>query len=78
MQIALWAGVYLLMGAIDKMETALYFSTVTFITLGYGDVVIDERWRLVAAFEAVNGIIIFGLTTAAVVAAVQRVFFAES
>lgn len=66
------------MGAIDKMETALYFSTVTFITLGYGDVVIDERWRLVAAFEAVNGIIIFGLTTAAVVAAVQRVFFAES
>lgn len=78
MQIALWAGVYLLMGAIDKMETALYFSTVTFITLGYGDVVIDERWRLVAEFEAVNGIIIFGLTTAAVVAAVQRVFFAES
>ena len=78
MEIALWAGVYLLVGAIDKIETALYFSTVTFTTLGYGDVIIYERWRLMAAFEAANGIIIFGLTTAVVVAAVQRVYFADA
>ena len=77
LDIAIWAGAHLLVGAIDKMETALYFSTVTFTTLGYGDVVVDERWRLMAAFEAVNGIIIFGLTTAAVVAGVQRVYFPD-
>ena len=77
-EIAVWAGVYLLVGAIEKMEAALYFSTVTFTTLGYGDVLLDERWRLMAAFEAANGIIIFGLTTAVVVAAVQRVYFADA
>lgn len=76
--IALWAGVYLLLGALDKMETALYFSTVTFTALGYGDVLIDAKWRLIAAFEAANGIIIFGLTTAVVVAAVQRIYFTDT
>ena len=78
LEIAVWAGVYLMVGAIEKMETALYFSMVTFTTLGYGDVLLDERWRLMAAIEAANGIIIFGLTTAAVVAAVQRVYFADA
>ena len=77
LEIAVWGGVYLLVGAIEKTEAALYFSMVTFTTLGYGDVVIDERWRLMAAFEAANGIIIFGLTTAAVVAVVQRVYFGD-
>ena len=77
-EMAIWAGVYLMVGAIEKVEAALYFSMVTFTTLGYGDVVIDERWRLMAAFEAANGIIIFGLTTAAVVAVMQRIYFSES
>jgi len=77
-EISVWAGVYLLVGAFEKMETALYFSMVTFTTLGYGDVVLDERWRLMAAFEAANGIIIFGLTTAVVIAVVQRVYFADT
>jgi voltage-gated potassium channel Kch len=66
-----------MVGAISEVETALYFSTVTFTTLGYGDVVLDQRWRLVAAFKAVNGIIIFGLTTAAVIAVVQWVSFSD-
>jgi voltage-gated potassium channel Kch len=76
--IVVWAGTYLLVGAINTLETALYFSTVTFTTLGYGDVVIDEQWRLLAALEAANGIIIFGLTTAVVVAVVQRVYFIDA
>ena len=59
-------------------EDALYFSMVTFTTVGYGDVILDERWRLLAAFEAANGIIIFGLTTAVVVAVVQSVYFANT
>ena len=78
MDIAIWAGAYLLVNAINNVETAFYFSTVTFTTLGYGDVVIEENWRLMAAFEAANGIIIFGLTTAVVVAVVQRVYFTET
>ena len=71
----LWASVYLVLNAIDGFERALYFSMVTFTSLGYGDIVLEENWRLLAAFEAVNGVIMFGWTTAIVVAAVQHIFF---
>jgi Ion channel len=73
-EVSIYAAVYVALGAISGMEPALYFSTVTFTTLGYGDVVLDPRWRLLASFEAANGIIMFGWTTAIVVAAVQRVY----
>jgi len=68
----LWAIAYLEVGAIGDFESALYFSMVTFTTLGYGDVILGTEWRLLAAFEAANGIIIFGWSTALVVAYVQR------
>ncbi len=68
----LWAVTYLGVGAIAGLEPALYFSIVTYTTLGYGDVVLNESWRLLASFEAANGIIMFGWTTALIVAFVQR------
>ncbi len=49
---------------IETFEAALYFSTVTFATLGYGDLVLSERWRLFAAIESVNGVILVGWSTA--------------
>lgn len=67
-----WAYAYVAIGAIPDLEPALYFSMVTFTTLGYGDLTLDPSWRLLASFEAGNGIIIFGWTTALVVAYVQR------
>ena len=70
---AVWAMAYVALGAIREFEEALYFSTVTYTTLGYGDVVLDERWRLLASFEAANGIIIFGWTTALIFVAVRRI-----
>jgi len=57
----IWAHVYLRVGAIEQLETALYFSMVTFTTLGYGDVTLAPDWRLLASFEAANGIMMFGL-----------------
>ena len=74
-EVALWASVYLFIGAIESVEKALYFSMVTFTTLGYGDVLLDEEWRLLASFEAANGIIIFGWTTAIIIAIVTQEFF---
>lgn len=68
----LWALAFLQVGAVPDFETALYFSLVTFTTLGYGDVTLGPDWRMLSAFEAANGIIMFGWTTALVVAYVQR------
>ncbi len=68
----LWAAVYLAVGAIADLESALYFSTVTFTTLGYGDLTLDTGWRLLSSFQAANGTIMFGWTTALVMALVHR------
>lgn len=70
----LWALLFYALGTMETLEEALYFATVTFTTLGYGDVVIEGHWRLLSAFCAANGIIIIGLTTAIVFLAVQIIF----
>ena len=63
-----WAVMLLWLGEFSNLESALYFSVVTFSTLGYGDIVLDHQWRLLGAMASVNGIILFGWTTAVVVA----------
>jgi hypothetical protein len=75
-EVMIWASTYLALNAIEGFERALYFSMVTFTTLGYGEIVLDEHWRLLASFQAANGIIMFGWTTAIVIAVVQHVYFA--
>ena len=51
---------------------------VTYTTLGYGDIVLHERWRVLASFEAANGIIMFGWTTAIVMAVIRQVYFSPT
>jgi hypothetical protein len=77
LEAAVWAAVYLAVGAIPDLETALYFSTVTFTTLGYGDVTLDAGWRLLASLQAANGTIMFGWTTAMVMAVLHRMAVAH-
>ena len=72
LEVTIWAAVYLGVGAISALEQALYFSMVTFTTLGYGDVVLKEGWRILASFEGANGIIMFGWTTALIFAVVHH------
>ena len=76
-EVLVWAFVYLWLNAIQGVEQAFYFSMVTFTTLGYGDVVLDQQWRLLSSFEAANGIIMFGWTTAIVMAVVHHVYFSK-
>lgn len=71
-QILIWALLYRLTGLLDDFETAAYFSGVTFTTLGYGDVLLTGRLRFLAPLQAASGVLMFGLSTAALLAAVQR------
>jgi len=69
---AIWAATYLHLGALQSFEESLYFSIVTYTTLGYGDITLNETWRILSAFEAANGTIMFGWSTALVYAFVQH------
>jgi voltage-gated potassium channel Kch len=75
LDVTLWATFYYVSGALPSFEEALYFSTVTFTTVGYGDIVLGREWRQLATFEAVNGWIIFGWATALIMAVIQRLYF---
>jgi len=68
-----WTILYLALGAVPDLEAALYLSTATFSTVGYGDVVADARWRLLSALEGVDGFLLIGWSTAYLVAAGTRV-----
>jgi hypothetical protein len=63
LQIALWAWLFEYLGEFADFNAAFYHSAVNFATLGYGDVVMSEARRLLGALEAVNGVLMFGLTT---------------
>jgi voltage-gated potassium channel Kch len=75
LDVALWALFFTIFGVLPSFEEAAYFSTVTFTTVGYGDIVLGKEWRQVAVFEAVNGWIIFGWATALMMAVIQRLYF---
>lgn len=57
-EITLWAFLYLWRQAMPDIQSALYFSAVTYTTTGYGDLVLPMDWRLVGAIEALTGILL--------------------
>jgi hypothetical protein len=59
---------------LPDLQTAFYFSMVTFTTLGYGDVVLTGNWRTLASIQAANGMIVFGWTMALTFVFIQRVY----
>jgi len=71
-EIGVYAAIYWSMGALSPFDDALYFSAVTFTTIGYGDVVVTGPWRLVAAFEGLTGITLAGWSVAFLVVVVRR------
>ncbi|MGH8433096.1 MAG: potassium channel family protein [Pseudomonas sp.] len=72
-QIAIWAALFMLLDEFGDFATALYHSGVNFATLGYGDIVMSARWRLLGPLEAANGILMFGVSTSVMTAAVMDV-----
>ena len=70
----IWAFTYLIIDAFKTFEEAFYFSLITYTTLGYGDVILSNADRLLGAFEAANGVIMLGWSTAIVVTAIQKIY----
>jgi hypothetical protein len=69
-----WAILYIWLGEFDTIERALYFSTVTYTALGYGDITLQQSWQLLSSFEAANGIMLFGVSTAFLISVLRKVF----
>ncbi len=73
----LWAHVFIYLEIFAELEEAVYFSTVTFTSLGYGDIVLNEQWRILSSLTAVNGLIVFGVSTAFLVEFIRSVNIAQ-
>jgi hypothetical protein len=63
-EIWLYAVLYRLLGEARSFADALYFSTTSFASIGYGDIVLSPQWRLIGAIEGANGVILFAWSTA--------------
>ncbi len=73
----IWAFTYYILPGITEFETlekAIYFSLVTFTTLGYGEITISSSNRILAGFEAINGILLIGWSTAYMFSVVQYIY----
>jgi hypothetical protein len=71
-QVAVWACGFLLCGALPDYATAFYHSAVNLTTLGYGDIVMPPRWRVLGPLEAANGVLMFGLSASAMFGVTHR------
>ena len=65
-EVMVWALVYWVFGAAPADADLVYFAFVNYTTLGYGDVVPLERWRLLGPITAMNGILLLGWSTKAI------------
>ncbi len=72
-QIWVYALVYLFLGEFQTMEPALYFSTSAFTTVGFGEIVLSEDWRMLSAAESANGFLLIGWSTAFLVSVTAKV-----
>lgn len=71
-EIALWALIFMLCGEFHQFGIAYYHSAVNYTTLGYGDLIMSPKWRLLGPLEAANGILMFGVSTAMIFTLIQR------
>jgi Ion channel len=71
-EIALWAAVFVICGEFQEFGIAFYHSAVNYTTLGYGDLIMSPKWRLLGPLEAANGILMFGVSTAMIFSLILR------
>ena len=64
-QVVVWAALFMFVGEFSDFLTAYYHSMVNFASLGYGDIVMSEQWRLMGAIESCIGVLMFGVSAGA-------------
>lgn len=69
-----WALFFVLIGVLPDLEAAAYFSLTSYTTVGYGDLVLPEPWRLLGPLEAAVGILMLGWSTGVLVAVLGRIY----
>ena len=74
LEAVLWAVAYLLLGALPDPRAAMLYSLAALTTYGHANVFLASHWRLLGALEALNGMLLFGLTTAFLFSMIQRVW----
>lgn len=77
LQILIWGLTFIILGEFNNIYDAVYHSAVNFSSLGYGDVVMSDKWKLLGPLEAGNGILMFGLTSAALMVILQQLIKAH-
>jgi len=70
----IWAAAYRLLGALPDNKSALLYSLSAITTYGHSELFLEPHWRLMGALEALNGVILIGLTTAFMYGMIQRVW----
>ncbi|MEM1146501.1 MAG: ion channel [Pseudomonadota bacterium] len=73
----LWTGLFAALDIFDTIEAGFYFSLICLTTVGFGDVILPDEWRVLAGFLAADGFIIFGLDTALLFEVLRRLRDAE-
>jgi hypothetical protein len=71
-QIVIWGVLFIFLKEFSDLYEAIYHSAVNFTSLGYGDIVMSKRWKLMGPLEAANGVLMFGMTSAALMAILQQ------
>ena len=65
-EVLVWSSIYAIVGAAPAGTDLIYFAFVNYTTLGYGDVTPVERWHLLGPMTAMNGVLLFGWSTAVI------------
>lgn len=76
-EIWMWGFFYFFLGVVPDFESALYFSTSAFTTVGFGDIVLSKDWRLLSSMESLHGFLLFGWSTAFIFEVVSHVYRKE-
>jgi Ion channel len=73
-EITIWALALDSSGQFTHFATAFYHSAMNYSSLGYGDIVMSNSWKLMGPLEAANGMLMFGISTAMIFAVMQLLF----